>query len=47
MLSKGEVKQLIVHPDSEVVIIQLQPGAVIKGVRVESLMLSSVFRWVP
>jgi len=44
LLSKGEVKQLIVHPDSEVVIIQLQPGAVIKGVRVESLMLSSVFR---
>ncbi|XP_012259644.2 paraplegin [Athalia rosae] len=36
MLSKGEVKELILHPQAEVVIIVLQPDAVINGRRPSS-----------
>ena len=31
MLSRGEVKQIIVLPESETAIIHLYPGAIIKG----------------
>lgn len=36
MLAKGEVEAIIVRPESETAIIQLQPDAVIKGKRVDS-----------
>lgn len=36
MLAKGEVEQIIVRPDIEIVTIVLQDGAIIKGKRVEN-----------
>lgn len=43
MLSKGEVDELIVRPDLEVVTIILHEGAVIKGKKVRKLCMLLLF----
>lgn len=46
MLAKGEVQEIIVRPDVEIVTIILHEGAVVKGKKVRKKR-SYLFRFIP